>query len=80
MLEILVALTPLFLLLACLVVGRYPGYETIVRLVERIASWRRPRAASRQMHPKAPRLAALTGGLLVALGLASRPPPAALPS
>jgi hypothetical protein len=77
--EIIVALLPLLLLLACLVVGHYPGYETIVRLAEQIASWRRPRAAPRQMRPQAPPFAAVTGGLLVALGLASRPPPAALP-
>ncbi|HWP32431.1 MAG TPA: hypothetical protein VNL97_01660 [Solirubrobacterales bacterium] len=80
MLEILIALVPLLLLLACLLAGCYPGYETIIRLAEQIASWRRPCAASRQMRPKALRFAAVTGGLLVAFGLASRPPPAALPS
>jgi hypothetical protein len=78
MLEIVIALAPLLLLVACLLLGHYPGFETIVRLAEHIASWRRPRAVSRQRQPKAPRFAAITGGLLVAFGLASRPPPAAL--
>ncbi len=76
--EIAIALTPLLLLLACLVMDHYPGLETIVRLAEQMASWRQPRAASRQMRPKAPRFAPVTGGLLVAFGGASRPPPAAL--
>lgn len=80
MLEIVVALTPLLVLLACLLLGHYPGFETIVRLAGYVASWRSPRAPSRQRRPKAPRLVAVTGGLLVAFGLASRPPPAALPS
>jgi hypothetical protein len=79
MLEIGIALLPLLLLLASLLAGRYPGLETIVRLAEQIASWCRPRAASRQTRPKAPRFAAVTGGLLIAFGLATRPPPAALP-
>jgi hypothetical protein len=78
MVEIVIALTPLLLLLACLVLDRYPGLETIVRLRGRMAPWCRPRRASRQTQPNAPRFAAVTGGLLVAFGIARRPPPAAL--
>jgi hypothetical protein len=80
MLEIGIALLPLLLLLAALLAGHYPGFETIVRLAERMASWCRPRVAVRQTRPKRPRFATVTGGLLIALCLASRPPPTALPS
>jgi hypothetical protein len=79
MVEFLIAAIPLLALLAALLLGRYPGCETALRLAERIAarghaaptparSWRRPRSpAKRAPH----------GGLLIALGLAQRPPPLA---
>jgi hypothetical protein len=78
MLEIGIALVPLFLLLASLLAGRYPGFEAIVRLAERISASCRLCVATRTALPKAPRFAAIAGGLLIAFGLAARPPPAAL--
>jgi hypothetical protein len=70
---------PLLALLLTLLLGHYPGCETIVRLSERIAD--RARAArgiaQRPALPKPPRSFAPAGGLLIALGLARRPPPAA---
>jgi hypothetical protein len=68
---------PLLALVVCLLLGRYPGCEAIVRLSERIACRRRPRAASDGLTrlPQAPRSFAPGGGLLIALGIARRPPP-----
>jgi hypothetical protein len=68
---------PLLALLLTLLLGRYPGCEAIVRLSERIAeSRRRTRDALRRPAlPKPPRAFAPAGGLLIALGLAQRPPP-----
>jgi hypothetical protein len=69
---------PLLGLLLFLLLGRYPGCETIVRLSERIAARgrRAARATRRQLLPLPPRSFAPGGGLLIALGLAQRPPPA----
>lgn len=67
---------PLLGLLLTLLLGRYPGCEAIVRLSERIAARRRTRDAIRRPAlPKPPRASAPAGGLLIALGLAQRPPP-----
>ena len=70
---------PLLALLLTLLFGRYPGCEAIVRLSERIAGGiRSARAATRRTPlPKPPRSFAPAGGLLIALGLAQRPPPVA---
>lgn len=70
---------PLLGLLLTLLLGHYPGCEAIVRLSERIAaSRRRTRDAERRpVLPKPPRAHAPGGGLLIALGLAQRPPPLA---
>jgi hypothetical protein len=70
---------PLLGLLLTLLLGHYPGCEVIVRLSERIArSHRRTRDADRRPAlPKPPRAHAPAGGLLIALGLAQRPPPLA---
>ena len=69
---------PLLALLLTLLLGHYPGCEAIVRLSERIAGHRRARDADRRRGlPKPPRAAAPAGGLLIALGLAQRPPPLA---
>jgi hypothetical protein len=68
---------PLLALLVCLLCGCYPGCEAIVRLSERIAARSHPgrgRAGSQQ-PPLRPRSFAPGGGLLIALGLAQRPPP-----
>jgi hypothetical protein len=78
MTEIILALVPLLLLLASLLLGHYPGCDTIVRLGERIASRPRSLAAGPQASPLAPRSHAVSGGLLIAFGLAQRPPPLAL--
>jgi hypothetical protein len=68
---------PLLALLLALLIGRYPGCEAIVRLSELIATRgredRTPTANS--ASPKPPRSYAPAGGLLIALGLAQRPPP-----
>lgn len=68
---------PLLGLLATLLLGHYPGCEAIVRLSDRIAD-RAPRARDAERRPalpKPPRAFAPHGGLLIALGLAQRPPP-----
>jgi hypothetical protein len=70
---------PLLALLLTLLLGRYPGCEAIVRLSERLAEHgdsHRGQAA-RVALPKPPRSFAPSGGLLIALGLAQRPPPLA---
>lgn len=70
---------PLLGLLLTLLLGHYPGCEVIVRLSERIAEGRRTTrdALRRPALPKPPRAFAPAGGLLIALGLAQRPPPLA---
>lgn len=77
MLEIAVALIPLFLLLGSLLFGHYPGFKAIVRISERIWARPRARAAKSQGRPRAPRSHAICGGLLLAFGYAQRPPPLA---
>jgi hypothetical protein len=68
---------PLLALLLCLLLGRYPGCEAIVRLSERIAARGRPRAAAaRRRPPLRPSSFAPGGGLLLALSLSGRAPPA----
>ncbi|HSC21444.1 MAG TPA: hypothetical protein VLC07_06925 [Solirubrobacterales bacterium] len=70
---------PLLALLLTLLFGRYPGCEAIVRLSERLASRTESNhgVARPAMLPKPPRSFAPSGGLLIALGLAQRPPPVA---
>lgn len=70
---------PLLVLLASLLLGRYPGHEAIVRLSERLASRSRPRRATapRPRAPRPPRSFAPAGGLLLALALSGRAPPRA---
>ena len=77
MFEIAIALIPLFLLIGSLLFGHYPGFETIVRISERLTSRPRPRAARHQPRPRAPRVQRIRGGLLLAFGFAQRPPPLA---
>jgi hypothetical protein len=68
---------PLLVLLAFLVLGRYPGCEAIVRLSERLARrTHAPGAAAVQRQPLRPRSFAPGGGLLLALCLSGRAPPA----
>jgi hypothetical protein len=69
---------PLLALLGCLLFGRYPGHEAIVRLAERVAAraqGRRP-AGARPKLPLRPPIFAPCGGLLLALSLSGRAPPA----
>jgi hypothetical protein len=71
---------PLLALLLFLLLGRYPGCDAIVRLSERLAARAaRPTAANkhRPRAPRPPRSFAPSGGLLIALGHAQRPPPLA---
>jgi hypothetical protein len=75
MFEIALALLPLTLLVIALLLGHYPGCDAIVRLAERIGSRLQKRATKSQPRPRAPRVSAASGGLLIAFGVATRPPP-----
>jgi hypothetical protein len=67
---------PLLALLLTLLLGHYPGCEAIVRLSERMAAHTQARQGVTQtVLPKPRRASAPAGGLLIALGLAQRPPP-----
>ena len=78
MTEVLIAALPLLLLLGALLLGHYPGCDAIVRLSERIAAPRRRASSSTSCRrPLPPRSFAASGGLLIAFGLAQRPPPLA---
>jgi hypothetical protein len=80
MLEFAIAAAPLLALLCALLLGRYPGCEAIVRLAERISPTRLDRSAAdtrRSRRPLPPASFAVSGGLLIAFGLAQRPPPLA---
>lgn len=70
---------PLLALLLALVLGRYPGCEAIVRLSERIAAWAQPRldVAAHRRLVHGPLSLVRGGGLLLALSLSGRAPPAA---
>ena len=77
MFEIALALIPLFLLVGSLLLGHYPGFEAIVRLSERICPAAALARREEPGRPRAPRSYAASGGLLIAFGLAQRPPPLA---
>jgi hypothetical protein len=68
---------PLLALLVCLLLGRYPGCEAVVRLSERLATGSRAcfAAAGPRRVPLRPRSFAPGGGLLLALSLSGRAPP-----
>ena len=76
--EFLIAAVPLLLLLAALILGRYPGCETAMRLAERIAlRGRAPATRARDwLRPRPPATTFARGGLLLACGLSGRAPPA----
>ncbi len=78
MTEFLIAAVPLLLLIFCLLLGRYPGCDAALRLAERIASRARSQAtvAGNWRRPRPPASRAAHGGLLLALGLSGRAPPA----
>jgi hypothetical protein len=69
---------PLLALLVSLLLGRYPGCDAIVRLSERIAACVRDLRAgtTHRPPPLRPRAFAPGGGLLLALSLSGRAPPA----
>jgi len=67
---------PLFALLACLLFGRYPGHEAIVRFSERIAARPRRRPVAPAPRPDWPPSRGISGGLLLAHALSGRAPPA----
>jgi hypothetical protein len=79
MIEFAIAAVPLLLLLVALLLGRYPGCDAALRLAERIASGARrgATAARNSRRPQPPASRAAHGGLLIAFGLAQRPPPLA---
>jgi hypothetical protein len=79
MIEFAIAAVPLLLLLGALLLGRYPGCEAAMRLAERIASRARAKVtlAPNWRRPRPPAVRAPHGGLLIAFGLAQRPPPLA---
>jgi hypothetical protein len=79
MFEFAIAAIPLLLLLVALLLGRYPGCEVAMRLAERIDSRARREAttASNSRRPRPLASRAPHGGLLIAFGLAQRPPPLA---
>jgi len=78
----LLSLVPLLALLVFLLLGRYPGCDAIVRLGDRLAASAasKPKAAARVRLPLPPRSFAPGGGLLLALGIAQRPPPLVAPA
>jgi hypothetical protein len=73
---VLVPVAPLLLLVVSLLLGHYPGHEAIVRLSERIAARRRPTAVKASPRPARPPVRIAGGGLLLALALSGRAPPA----
>lgn len=75
MAEILVALLPVLLLLTALLLGHYPGCDTIVRLGARRSARRLARVEAEPRRPEAPQARVTSGGLLIAFGIARRPPP-----
>jgi len=74
---LLLPVVPLLLLVGCLLIGRYPGCDAMVRLAERIASRSRARLSRprKQRRPRPPLRRAAHGGLLLAFGLSGRAPP-----
>jgi hypothetical protein len=70
---------PLLGLLLALLLGHYPGCEAVVRFSDRLASHGDSNRGGTRLAglPKPPRSFAPSGGLLIALGLAQRPPPVA---
>jgi hypothetical protein len=69
---------PLLALMVSLLFGVYPGCETVVRVAEGIAarSRSRPAAAPSSSRPRPVRARGAHGGLLLALSLSGRAPPA----
>lgn len=74
----LLPVVPLLILVICLLAGRYPGYDAIVRFAESIDPSSKPTTTVVNLQrPAPPRSHAVCGGLLIAFSLAKRPPPLA---
>jgi hypothetical protein len=69
--SLLLYLAPFLVLLACLILGRYPGEGLIASAF--LGTRARPRAALRS--PRVPLVSGPHGGALVAMALAGRGPP-----
>jgi hypothetical protein len=78
MIEFIVAALPLLVLVLSLLIGRYPGLDSAMRLAERIASGVRDgvSAALNSSSPRPPAAHAAHGGQLLAFSIAGRAPPA----
>jgi len=78
MVEFLIAVVPLLALLAALLLGRYPGHEAALRLAARFSARTglAATAASSWRRPRLPLSHSAQGGLLLAVGLSGRAPPA----
>jgi hypothetical protein len=77
MVEFLIAAVPLLALVVALLLGLYPGFDTAMRLADRIAARNRARlpTAVSSRRPWLPLAPAPNGGLLLALSLSGRAPP-----
>ncbi len=75
---LLLPAVPLLALLLALLFGRYPGCEAIVRFSRLVAAAMRPRLgiAGHRRPAQRPPSFARGGGLLLALSLSGRAPPA----
>lgn len=76
MVEFLLPAVPLLALVASLLLGLYPGLDTAIRLAERIAARGRIGTAASSRRPRLAPSPAPNGGLLLALSLSGRAPPA----
>jgi hypothetical protein len=77
LLAFVLPVVPLLLLVASLAWGVYPGCDAIVRLAERIDRRRGRPTPARSPRPAHPWSFSASGGLLIALARAERPPPLA---
>jgi hypothetical protein len=75
LLAFLLPAVPLLLLVASLLWGVYPGCDAMARLAERIAAGRRRRSSAGGPLPTRPWSFSASGGLLIAMARAERPPP-----
>jgi hypothetical protein len=78
MVEFILPALPLLVLVLSLLLGRYPGLDTALRLADRIASRTRERvaAAVSSRRPRTAAARAAHGGQLLAFSIAGRAPPA----
>lgn len=78
MIEFLLPALPLLLIVVSLLLGLYPGLDTAIRLAELFTARGRGRIATARssLRPRLPVAPAPNGGLLLALSLSGRAPPA----